>query len=792
MELAKILRERILFFDGAMGTTLQNKGLKVGEHPEKLNLTDPELIAEVHRDYLEAGADIISTNTFQANRFKLEDAGCTVKEAITAGVKIAKRVAGEFEEAKYVALDLGPVGRMMKPIGNMTFDEAYEYYKEQVLVGAEAGADLVIIETIADLNEARAAVLAVKENSDLPVVCTMTFQEDGRTLTGTPPEAFVYTIAGLGADALGVNCSLGPDDLMPIVERICKVSPVPVIVQANAGIPRVENDITVFDIESDLFAEKAEAFYALGVGIIGGCCGTTPEYIKDISDKLKDRKPVYREVQHKVFACSSTKVRDLNDGFTIIGERINPTGNKKLKASLRNGELSQVVKEALGQVDAGAHVLDVNLGLPDIDEKEFMLNTLSEFQGLIDLPLQIDSSKSKVIEAALRHYPGKAIINSVNGKEKSMDRIFPIAKKYGALCVALLLDDDGLPQSVEDRVRIADKLVAKAYEHGLREEDLIIDTLVLTASAQQKEVYDTLEAIKVIKEKYNVKTVLGVSNVSFGLPKRPIITRVFYTLALNYGLDSAIMDPLDKRMMETLYAFDVLANNDVGAESYINFCSGLADEGKAVVDTSGLSLGELVIKGLKEEVHVLTKQLVEELDPLEIVNDQLVPALDRVGADFENGKIFLPQLIRSAETVGVAFDIIKETLEAKGEAALSKGKIVLATVKGDVHDIGKNLVKVLLENYGYDVVDLGKDVSGEAVLEAVKKEGIKLVGLSALMTTTVINMAEIIKLLNQEAPEVKIFVGGAVLNPEYAKEIGADYYCVDAKTSVNVAEGFDF
>lgn len=777
MKFIEFLRKNIVLFDGAMGTQIQNKGLVIGDVPEAFNINDRASLKSIHEAYVKAGADVISSNTFGASPYKLKDTNYSVQEVIENGLEVAKASG-----AKYVALDLGPVGKMMQPIGEMTFDEAYEAYQTQVNYGKSA--DVVLIETLSDLNEARAAVLAVKENSDLPVIVSMTFQEDGRTLTGVTPESFVHSMEALSVDGLGVNCSLGPDALLSIVKRIVAVSSVPVIVQANAGLPEVVNSETVFSFSPEKYQHYAKTFLELGVQIIGGCCGTGPEHINMISSLIEESSLRVSKPKKKHVLCSQTQVVNF-DEFTIIGERINPTGNKKLKVSLRNGRLDDCIKEGISQVENGAQILDVNVGLPDIDELEIMTQLIDELSGIVEVPLQIDSSKSKVLEAGLRRFPGVGIVNSLNGKQKSMDRIFPIVKKYGAMVVCLTLDENGIPSSAEERVKIADKIIEEAKKYGVAEERLIIDCLVLTVSAQQAEVLETLKAITIIQSKYKVKTTLGISNVSYGMPNRKLLTRTFMTLALASGLKSAIMDPLDVELKNCVLASQVLLNIDSGGEVYIEKVAEL-DEKTVVLEND---LYHMVLKGYKDEVKHWTELNLKSSSALVIVNEHLIPTLDEIGLKFEKKELFLPQLIRAAETIGVAFDVIKSELKSSAQH-VSKGKIIMATVKGDVHDIGKNLVKILLENYGYDIIDLGKDVSPETILEATLKHDVKLVGLSALMTTTVISMAETIELLHKNCPETEIFVGGAVLTKEYAKSIQADYYCKDAKASVEVAQNF--
>lgn len=780
MNFKEFLNKNQVLFDGALGTQIQKLGLPLGIIPETINKERPEDLLKIHKDYVKAGSQVITTNTFGASGYKLKETPYSVEEVVTSGIALAKQA-----NPNYVALDIGPIGRMMKPIGDLTFDEAYDAFKEQLEFSQ--GVDLVLIETMSDLNEARAAVLAVKENTELPVIVSMTFQEDGRTLTGLTPECFVYSMEALGVDGLGVNCSLGPGQLTPIVKRILDTATVPVIVQANAGLPEVRDGITYFNVEPLEYETFGKEYLELGVHMIGGCCGTSPDHIKELKQYIGEKEIINKPKKHVI--CSSSKVIEF-EGFTRIGERINPTGHKKLKETLRNNDINLAIREGLSQADAGAEVLDVNVGLPDIDELDIMKRVVDELSIITPLPLQIDSSKSKVIEAGLRRLPGVGIINSINGKQKSMDRLFPIAKKYGAMMVCLTLDEEGIPETAEARVQIAEKMINEAKKYDIAEERLIIDCLVLTVSAQQSQVMETIKAIKMIKSQYKVQFTLGISNVSYGMPNRPLLTRSFLSLAMEAGLNSAIMDPLDHHLQNTILSMNVLLNHDVGGETYIENLVDVKDTKSQTVKkdkTEKSYLLELILKGYKEEVLEYTKEQLLENKPLEVVNNQLVPTLDQVGILFDKKEIFLPQLIRAAETIGIAFDVIKSSLES-GDKTITKGRIVMATVLGDVHDIGKNLVKILLENYGYDVIDLGKDVSPEVIVEAVLKEDIKLVGLSALMTTTVRSMEETIKQLNEQSPETKVFVGGAVLTADYAKTIQADFYCKDAKASVTVAQ----
>ncbi|HCW54468.1 MAG TPA: homocysteine methyltransferase [Clostridium sp.] len=806
MGLKEILQDNILIFDGAMGTMLQKKGLKLGENPELLNLKNPEIIEEVHREYIESGCNVITTNTFGANELKLKLCGLEVEDAIDSAVKIAKRARGNKEDV-YIALDIGPIGELLEPMGTLSFDKAYDVFKRQIIQGVKSGVDVIVIETMTDLYELKAAILAAKENSSLPVFCTMTFEENKRTFTGCSVEAMVLVLEALGVDALGVNCSLGPKQLAPIVEEICSLAHIPVMVQPNAGLPAIsENNETVYDITKEEFAESLSSFVDLGVRIVGGCCGTTPEYIREVKTRVKDKKPIILNNEYYTSVCTPSNVVRV-DGVKIVGERINPTGKKLFKEALKNNDLDYILNQAISQVEAGAHILDVNVGLPEINEPVMMHTVIKEIQGIIDTPLQIDSSDHKAIEAGLRYYNGKPILNSVNGEDKVLDKILPLVKKYGANVIGLTLDEKGIPLKAEDRFKIAEKIIKRAEEYGIRREDVFIDCLVLTVSAQQKEVQETLKAVRMVKEKLHVKTLLGVSNISFGLPNRQFINETFLASALANGLDLPIMNPNAEGMMRIIDTYNVLYNYDKNAEHYIEryanievkssikndsnkVLSGLETKlGDTQSDKSSKSdLKHVVIKGLKEEAKQCTKELLENKDELYIVNEYLIPALDEVGAKYEKGEIFLPQLIQSAETVKNAFYVLKESLVKNSGNAISKGKILLATVKGDIHDIGKNIVKVILENYGYEIIDLGKDVPIEKVVEAAKVYDVSLLGLSALMTTTLKSMEETINALRKSGYDGKVFVGGAVLTPDYAEKIGADFYAKDAKESVEIAK----
>lgn len=782
------LKEKFLFFDGAMGTMLQVAGLKAGELPEIYNVKKPDIIYNIHKDYLDAGADIITTNTFGANRLKLKDENYSVEEIVHAAVTIAKNAIGNRSD-KYVALDIGPIGTLLQPLGTLSFEDAYEMFKEQVLAGVKAGTDLIIIETMSDLYEAKAAILAAKENSNLPVFCTMTFQDDERTFTGTDVLTMVSVLEGLRVDALGVNCSRGPKELQFTVEEILKYSHLPVIVQANAGLPKMIDDNIFFDSSEEEFSKEIQLMAKKGVAIFGGCCGTTPEYIKNIKTDLKNLKPSIPNPPKLTTAASASKTVIFDEEVKIIGERINPTGKKILKEALRENNIEYIVKEAILQQETGSDILDINMGLPEIDEKAMMLKVIPEIQSVVSIPLQIDSANEDVIESAVRIYNGKPIINSVNGKKDSMDKIFPIVKKYGALVIALTLDGNGIPKTAEKRLEIATRIIEYAKKYGIDEEDILIDPLVLTASAEQEKVFETLKAIPLIKSKFNVKIVLGTSNVSFGLPNRNILNSTYLAMALGFGLDAPITDSTNHELMDTVRAFKVLANQDRDSKEFVKVYSNTdIDVKEDRLSSTSMDLRDIIIKGLKDEAEKKAEELLSEFSPLDIVNNYIIPSLDIVGKKYEDQEIFLPQLIRSAETAKNAFNLIKEQSSIDSGKKVSLGKILLATVEGDIHDIGKNIVKLILENYGYDVLDLGKDVAIDKVVHIAKEENIKLVGLSALMTTTVKNMEKTIKALKKECLDIKVVVGGAVLTPEYANMIQADYYAKDARDAVAIAK----
>lgn len=780
--LNKLLKENeFVILDGGMGTQLQARGLKTGECPEILSITHPEIVKDIHRSYIDAGSMIIYTNTFGGNRYKTDDCGYSVDEIIKASVSVAKQAT--IGTNAIVALDIGPIGQLMEPTGSMSFDEAYDIFKEMIVAGSEA--DIIVFETMTDLTEMKAGVLAAKENSNKPIICTMTFEENMRTFTGCSVSSMALTMQGLGIDAIGVNCSLGPIQLQGVVEELVKWTDLPIVVKPNAGLPDPKTG--GYDLSADDFAKSmVECIVPTGAVVLGGCCGTTPEYINSLCRELKSVKRVVRERNVPPAVCSASKTVVINQP-RIIGERINPTGKKLFKDALRNNNLDYILSQGIEQVHAGAEILDVNVGLPEIDEKEMMLKAIKGLQGVVDVPLQIDSTIPEVIEGALRIYSGKPIVNSVNGEEKSLDTVLPLVKKYGASVVGLTLDKDGIPKTAEGRFAIAEKIVKRANALGIKNQDIYIDCLTLTASAEQEGVIETLNALERVKKELGVKTVLGVSNISFGLPNRELVTSTFLTMALQKGLDLPIINPNVPAMTGAVRAYRLLMNIDKNSVEFIQAYNNV-DNKKVNSDVKQeVTLNYAIENGLKKEGAIITEKLLETMVPMEIINQYLIPTLDKIGADFEKGKIFLPQLIQSATVSQSCFEVIKKKLVSENSNPVSKGKIVLATVKGDVHDIGKNIVKVLLENYGYTVIDLGKDVEYEEVLKATVENNVKLVGLSALMTTTLKSMEETIKLLRENC-ECTVMVGGAVLTPEYAEQIGADYYSRDAKESVDIAK----
>ena len=851
MDLLREMRQRRLFFDGGTGSLLQAQGLKAGELPEVWSITRPEVCVKLHRDYLEAGADIIKTNTFGANGLKFKgrenasgaqgpEAGLpaadrpadsySVDEIVTAAMKNARRAVAEAGHG-YIALDLGPTGKLLKPLGDLDFEAAVELYKEVVRIGRREGADLVLIETMSDSYELKAAVLAAKEAGEgLPVFATVVFDGKGKLLTGGNVESTVALLEGLRVDALGINCGLGPVQMKGIVEELLKVSSLPVIVNPNAGLPRSENGVTLYDIDGDRFAQVMEEIARMGACFLGGCCGTTPEHIQKTVGRCKDVPLVLPQARKRTVISSYSQAVCIEGKTVIIGERINPTGKSKFKQALRDHNLEYILKEGVTQQDNGAQVLDVNVGLPEIDEPSVMEEVVKELQAIIDLPLQIDTSNPRAMERALRVYNGKALINSVNGKAEVMDEIFPLVARYGGAVVALCLDESGIPETAEGRIQVAKKIIREAARYGIGTEDLIFDGLCMTVSSDSKGALTTLETLRRIRDELGCKSVLGVSNISFGLPQREIINASFFTMAMECGLSAAIVNPNSEAMMRAYYSFNALMDMDPQCGEYIRIYGGQAGSlgktlprnpgaGSAGAAGGGLGTGSAgavgagtasgtigagaesaaafeiasrlsaaIERGLREEAHRAVGELLENREPLDVINTEMIPALDRVGKGFEAGTIFLPQLLMSAEAAKAAFEVIKDRMASSGQVQEKKGTIILATVKGDIHDIGKNIVKVLLENYSYEVIDLGRDVPPKTIVQTAMERKVRLVGLSALMTTTVPSMEETIRLLREQLPGTLVMVGGAVLTPEYARTIGADAYCRDAMASVNYAE----
>lgn len=785
MTIREEIGKRILFFDGGMGTLLQEQGLQAGELPETWNLKNPEPIIQIHKAYLAAGADIILANTFGANRFKY---GEDLEKIVTAGVANAKKAVAESGKKAYVALDIGSTGKLLKPMGTLDFEEAVGVFAEIIRVGEKAGADLILIETMSDTYELKAAVLAAKENSTLPIMATVIFDESKKMLTGASPQVVVSLLEGLGVDALGINCGLGPKQMKEIVKELLKYASIPVIVNPNAGLPRSENGKTVFDVGAEEFAEDMEEIVTMGAWFAGGCCGTTPAHIQAMVEKCKEITPVPIAPKNYTFVTSYSTAVELGGRPVIIGERINPTGKSKFKEALRDHNIDYILEEGVKQEDSGAHILDVNVGLPEIDEAAMMETIVYELQSIMPIPLQIDTTNMEAMERALRIYNGKPMINSVNGKAEIMEQVFPLVKKYGGVVVGLALDEDGIPDTTEGRLAIAEKIYQTGEKYGISRKDIVIDALVMTMSTNNESAKITLDTVKEITARGG-KTVLGVSNISFGLPQRELINAAFFTMAMNNGLSAGIINPNAKAMRQAYDTFCVLGGYDAQCMNYIeNYAVTDAPNAAAKPAAAKLNLTDSIIKGLKDQAYRATEEELKTKEPMEIINGELVPALDVVGQGFEKGTMFLPQLLMSAEAAKAGFEAIRQYVQSHGEAQEKKATIVIATVKGDIHDIGKNIVKVLLENYGYEVIDLGKDVPPEKIVETVVDKHAPLVGLSALMTTTVVNMEESIKELHKEAPWCKIMVGGAVLTQEYADMIGADFYGKDAMQSVYYAE----
>ena len=789
-------RKRFVFLDGGMGTQLQARGLQPGQKPELAALEMPDVLTAIHTDYANAGADILLANTFGANAKKLAGCGHTVEDVVTASIACARKAADTT--GALVALDIGPLGELLVPAGTLSFEDAYAEFAQVIRAGAAAGADLVFLETMTDLYELKAAILAAKENCILPVLTSMSFESRGRTFTGCTVESYAVTAAGLGADAVGINCSLGPKEILPFAQRLCRSVPagVPVFVKPNAGLPNPDGS---YNLDPDGFAAEMKEYAAIGVSMVGGCCGTTPAFIAKLHETFSPLAPADKIPIRRSCLCTPVRFVEVN-GITVVGERINPTGKKRLQQALRDGDSAYPCTQAVAQAEAGAQVLDVNAGLPGIDEAATLEQLVKDLQAVTDLPLQLDSSNPEALSRALRIYNGKPIVNSVNGETETLEKILPLCKKYGAAVVGLALDKGGIPPTVEGRVAIARRIVDAAHAAGNPDEDIYIDCLCLTASAQQEGATQTLQALARCKKELGVRTVLGVSNISFGLPCRGYLNTTFLTMAMSAGLDLAIMNPNTPEMMAAVRAYRVLTCQDPQSTDYV---AAYADVQIQTTQTSksaatvaevsaaapgGDALFEAVRRGLKAEARAAADAALTMREPLDVVNTSLIPALDAVGDGFEKGTVFLPQLLQAATAAQAAFEAIKAKIAASGQAQGSKGKIVIATVKGDVHDIGKNIVRVILENYGYDVLDLGRDVDPERVVEAVRQTGAKLVGLSALMTTTVPNMQATIEALHAANLDCKVMVGGAVLTPDYARDIGADYYCKDAKASADLAK----
>ena len=772
----------LILLDGGMGTQLQAAGLPMGQAPEIWNLTEPDKVTTVHRRYVEAGSRLLYANTFGVNRLKVSRTGYSVRDLVQGGIRCARAAAGENVR---VALDIGPLGQMLEPLGTLRFEEAYDVFREIVVAGRDAGADLIVIETMSDLYEVKAAVLAAKENSALPVWVTMTFEANGRSFVGTTVPAMGLTLTGLGVDAMGFNCSLGPKELLPLIRELRRWTDKPLILKPNAGLP--DPATGEYHITADEFAEELIPALQEGVQMLGGCCGTTPDFIRALK-KHTDREIVKNPVVWRCFGvCSATQTVGFG-GVRVIGERINPTGKKRFQQALRENDIDYIVTRGIEQQDAGADILDVNVGLPGIDEAEIMTRVVKALQAVVDLPLQIDSSDPAVIEAGLRVVNGKAVVNSVNGKAEVLEAILPICKKYGAAVVGLCMDGEGIPQTWRDRVRIAERIVEAATAVGIPKEDVLIDCLTLTVSAQQDQAAETLKALHYVRETLGLHTVLGVSNISFGLPARENITVSFLTQALYAGLDLPIINPNQRAVMDAVASFRLLSGEDRDGEAFIRRFAEIEESTKKP-ETAGkeMSIQESILRGLKGETAAATRRALETRGEMDVINELLIPALDVVGDRYEKQQIFLPQLINAANAACGGFDVIRERLARSGTQSVSKGKIVLATVYGDIHDIGKNIVRVVLENYGYTVIDLGRDVPVRRIVDTIIREDVKLVGLSALMTTTVASMAETIAAIRRSGHDCRIMVGGAVLTPEYAAEIGADYYAKDAKQSADIA-----
>lgn len=802
MTILEYMKEHFLFLDGGMGTLLQKAGLAPGELPERWNVTHPDEIVRIHQAYYDAGSNVVLTNTFGANALKFsdEELDTLISAAFDNARKAREKSIGK--QPKFIGLDIGPIGRLLKPYGDLDFEDAVSVYAKTVRAGVRAGADLIFIETMNDSYDTKAALLAAKENSDLPVFVSNAYGSDGKLMTGASPEAMAAMLEGMGADAIGANCSLGPDQLTGVIEAYLECASVPVLLKPNAGLPRSENGKTVYDVYPEEFASSIRKLLQEGVRITGGCCGTTPDYIREVVKCAEGLAPVTVTEKNRTVVSSYTHAVAFGESPILIGERINPTGKKRFQQALRENDIDYILNAGLKQADAGVQVLDVNVGLPEIDEAEMLEKAVTELQSVTDLPLQVDTTNIEAMERALRRYNGKAMINSVNGKEEMMEAVFPLAAKYGGLVVALTLDEEGIPKTAEGRVKIAEKIMKRAEDYGVSKKDLIFDPLAMTISADSGSALETIEAVRRIRYELGANTTLGVSNVSFGLPNRNIITSAFFAMTLEKGLSAAIMNPYAQEMMNIYYAFRALHNMDPNCAGYIDYIQKLPVPAPAASaggqntpkksekkDTESTPLRAAIARGLKEQAGNITQELLGEKDGLDIVKEEVIPALNEVGKDFEEKRLYLPQLLMAAEAAKASFERIKADMaEKEGSTGPTRCTVVIATVHGDIHDIGKNIVKLLLENYGFNVVDLGKDVPAQVIVDKVVELHAPLVGLSALMTTTVPAMEETIALLRKQAPWAKAAVGGAVLTQKYADDIGADKYCSDAMETVRYAE----
>lgn len=787
MTIQEKIQAGLVFFDGGTGTMLQEAGLAPGELPERWNLTHPEVIQNLHRAYLAAGCNIIKTNTFGANRLKLGD---ELAQIVLAGIQHAK--AAITKTGQYVALDIGPLGKMLKPLGDLDFEDAVRIFAEVVRLGVQGGVDLILIETMNDAYETKAAVLAAKENSHLPVFVTNVYDERGKLMTGADPVSMIALLEGLRVDALGINCSLGPAQMKNLVPVFARYASLPIIVNPNAGLPHSEDGRTIYDVGPEDFAAEMTEIVRLGARIVGGCCGTTPEYMRRMIEQVRAIAPLPLSTKPHTLVSSYTHAVEMGPSPILIGERLNPTGKKRLKEALKREDMGYILNEGLKQADQGAHVLDVNVGLPGIDEAGMMCRVVEELQAVTDLPLQIDSSSPEVLERAMRRYNGKPLVNSVNGKEESLEQVLPLVAKYGGVLIALTLDEAGIPEDADGRIRIAKKIIERAASYGIARKDIVVDPLAMTISSDTTSALTTLACIRRLTQELQVHTSLGVSNISFGLPKREMITSTFFAMALANGLSAAIMNPASAEMMKVYHCAKALQNQDPNCQAYIAYADTVTTEVKSTAaapkagEPQAEGLAGAIVRGLKEEAARYTKELLQTTAPMDVVNGEIIPALDIVGQGFEKKTVYLPQLLMSAEAATASFEVIKQKMGSSSQE--KKGTIVIATVKGDIHDIGKNIVKVLLENYGYEVIDLGRDVAPQTILDAVEKYQVRLAGLSALMTTTVPAMEETIQLIHEKAPYCQVVVGGAVLTADYAKQIGADFYGRDAMETVRVAE----